>query len=259
MKTQREFHPRGAICFLHHYWWIVLVCFGLTIACVAGETNLFGRHGPDEMSDSEYRSAVLKWMIDEASEFVRLFKLPGPLPLTTNTLSKSFVGMRALIPSNHGFPAGSFRTAKYVFAFASAGKLISIGRLDLLNHAHLSNEELTSEYRKIEIPRSVVDTNAGWNAILPYARAGILDFDRINADCKLTIKGFEWAGMAAPIYSAVWTRDDMRVASISVLLPETLLSYRIEEPTYNLRQSLPAYQAKARLWLERDSPTLKSK
>lgn len=187
---------------------------------------------------ADYRESVLTLLLAEANQIANKLRLPDELPITREKLTEGHVGPPAL-NNTFGGPGGSLRTKKFHYSFAFKGKLTSLGRLDILSHSMLSNEELTAEYQKRAIPLSQVDTNAAWAAMQPFLRAGILDLDRLNRECKFEFRHLEWAKLDVPIYSAVWTRNGEDVARVKILMPDNiLLALRIEDPDFSLRPGI---------------------
>lgn len=184
-------------------------------------------------------------MMAEANAIVEKLNLPETKPITRDKLSELFVSPPGLV-NVFGGPGGSIRTGKFRYAFAFKGKLSSLGRLDLFSHVNLSNNELTDEYRKIAVPESQIDTNAAWQAMSSYLKAGILDVERLNRECDFRLKYLKWATLNVPIYSAAWSRNGESVASLAILMPDKiLLSLRIEEPDFNLRPGFQLPNTKA--------------
>ncbi len=103
----------------------------------------------------------------------------------------------------------------------------------------MSNDALTKEYRRLAIPASQVDTNAAWQAMLPYVRASILDLDRLERECQLQLRHKRWGELHVPIYTAVWTREDREIARVTVLMPGGVLkALLINDPSFSLRPSI---------------------
>lgn len=195
--------------------------------------------GPSALAvPATYRESVLTLLLAEANQIADKLGLPDELPITREKLTEVHVGPPAL-NSTFGGPNGSIRTKKFHYSFAFKGKLTSLGRLDLMSHSMLSNEELTAAYKQRAIPLSHVDTNAAWAAMQPFLRAEILDMGRLNRECKFELSHLEWAKLHVPIYSAVWTRNGEDVVRIKLLMPDKiLLALRIEDPDFSLRPGI---------------------
>lgn len=208
--------------------WLQNLCYG--------EINSAAK-SPDLTVTPVYREALLKLMLAEANVISDKLYLPENKPITREKLTEEFVSPPSL-NRVFGGPSGTIRTDKYVYAFAFKGKLTSLGRLDLLNPALLSDRELTEEYKNRAILSSQVDTNAAWQAMLPYLRAGILDVERLNRECEFQLKHLEWGKLHVPKYTALWTRGHTEVARITILMPDkALLALRIEDVSFNIRPS----------------------
>jgi hypothetical protein len=137
-----------------------------------------------------YKGAVVALMIAEANVIVDKLNLPEERPITVQTLTMAFV-CPPIVNRQDG-TLGTIETRRFGYSFGTDNKLTSLGRRDLLNQARMSNDALTKEYRRLAIPASQVDTNAAWQAMLPYVRAGILDLDRLGRECQMQLRHKRW-------------------------------------------------------------------
>jgi hypothetical protein len=216
---------------------LVLICFASVPHVCLCQTAPASR--PSALAvPATYRESVLTLLLAEANQIADKLRLPDDLPITREKLTEVHVGPPAL-NNTFGGPNGSIRTRKFYYSFAFKGKLTSLGRLDLMSHSMLSNEELTAAYKKRAISLSQVDTNAAWAAMQPYLRAGIMDVERLNRECRFELSHLEWGKLHVPIYYAVWTRNGEDVARIKLLMPDKiLLALRIEDPDFSLRPGI---------------------
>lgn len=209
-------------------------------------TNALGKYTFEGLNftTKAYEAEALRLLIQEANDLASELKLPEKLPITGPDLKQVFIckyGISQIEPRG----IGNVRTRNYAYYVSVDHKLSYVERPQ-------QEKECFDWVDRYQWPKSQIDTNAAYSLATQWLAAARMDIQRLNKDCLVKAEPDRfWNGKLnstnafVPIYWVSWrSPENIRagygnVASVRMFLPtKTLITLRVEESKYNLRQPL---------------------
>ncbi len=198
------------------------------------------------LTTEAYRKEARKLLLQEANQVATELSLSEEeVPLTENIVKFTTLPFGyAYMETGH---VGRVMSRHYHYVASKGWKFNELLRADL--EAACAN--YTRSYRW---PSDRLDTNAAYNLATQWLSAVSMDVAGLNRDCVIHAapaphwNRFRWKppftnATFTPIYSVYWiprqTTNGVAAAEVELFAPDrTLLSLRVEDPKYILRQPL---------------------